>query len=298
MRVAVRGELERAEPQDLLLVADVAGPAVPDAGDVVPDPRPDLDDVPDPGPRGEARLGFVRVPGVGGEGEVVRIVDRAHDVRERQQPLRQKYLDSPAAARITDRGRTDGGVTTDPFHGFVIPGSQDYGITWPFGIHHAVGGYHDAPNPGDLLCAALAACLDSTLRIVAARLGVRLISLEVDVTADVDVRGTLMLDRSVPVGFQGMRCAVRLRAAEGTDVTLVQKLVTAAEQSCVNLQTLRAGVPVETYMMAHIGHDMAAVPRTDAPAQITSFFKEYLAGISTTRATSRPSTRPVSLTTP
>jgi uncharacterized OsmC-like protein len=72
----------------------------------------------------------------------------------------------------------------------------------PLGIHHAVGGYHDAPNPGDLLCAALASCLDSTLRIIAARLGVRLVALEVDVTADVDVRGTLMLDRAVPVGLR------------------------------------------------------------------------------------------------
>lgn len=28
-----------------------------------------------------------------------------------------------------------------------------------FGIHRAIGGFHDYPNPGDLLNAALAACL-------------------------------------------------------------------------------------------------------------------------------------------
>src|SRR5689334_9970228 len=135
-------------------------------------------------------------------------VDQTNVVRERQHPLRQRYLDAPEDARITDHARSERGVTTDPFHGYVVPGSKDYGITWPFGIHYAVGGYHDGPNPGDLLCTALAACLDSTIRIVAGRLGVELLALEVDVTANVDVRGTLVIDRAVPVGFQGMRCAI------------------------------------------------------------------------------------------
>jgi uncharacterized OsmC-like protein len=167
-------------------------------------------------------------------------------VRERQHPLRERYQQTPAAATITDRGRTVGGTQTDPFHGRVVPGSQDYGIEWPFGVHSAVGGYHDGPNPGDLLCAALAACLDSTIRIIAERLGVALFQLEVDVTADVDVRGTLLFDRAVPVGFQRMRCRVSVQPAEGTDPALLQKLLAASEHSCVNLQTLRTGVPVET----------------------------------------------------
>ena len=117
---------------------------------------------------------------------------------------------------------------------------------WPFSIHHAVGGYHDGPNPGDLLCAALAACLDSTIRIIANLLGVILTSLEVDVSADVDARGTLTVDRAVPVGFQMMRCHVTLQAAEGTNPKLMEKLLAAAEYSCVTLQTLRSGVSVET----------------------------------------------------
>ena len=39
---------------------------------------------------------------------------------------------------------------------------------------------------------------------------------------------------------------VDFQAAPGTDAKLVEKLLAAAEYSCVNLQTLRAGVPVET----------------------------------------------------
>jgi uncharacterized OsmC-like protein len=68
----------------------------------------------------------------------------------------------------------------------------------------------------------------------------------VDVTADVDVRGTLTIDRTVPVGFQTMRCHVTIQAAEGTDPKLMEKLLAASEYSCVILQTLRSGVSVET----------------------------------------------------
>jgi uncharacterized OsmC-like protein len=168
------------------------------------------------------------------------------DVRERQDPLRERYKTATEEARITDRARTKDGLQTDPFHGQVVPGSQDYGIAWPLAIHKAVGGHHDGPNPGDMLCAALASCLDSTLRMIANRLGIGLRSLEVVVEADVDLRGTLVVDRSVPVGFQKMRCNVRLEAAEGTDPDIVKRLLAAAEHSCVNLQTLRSGVAIET----------------------------------------------------
>jgi len=49
----------------------------------------------------------------------------------------------------------------------------------------------------------------------------------------------------VPVGFQSMRCDVRLRAKTGTDPRLIAKLKAAAEESCVVLQTLRAPPRVE-----------------------------------------------------
>jgi len=166
--------------------------------------------------------------------------------RARQAPLRARYKEIPKDALIVDHSRTADGVKTDPFHGYVIPGSKDYGIIWPFGIHSAVGGYHDGPNPGDLLCTALAACFDSTIRIVADRLGIGLTSLSVDVTGEVDVRGTLVVDPHVSVGFQRMRCRADIQPAPGTDPKLVEKLFAAAEYSCVVLQTLRAGVAVET----------------------------------------------------
>jgi uncharacterized OsmC-like protein len=174
------------------------------------------------------------------------IMNAGTDVRSRQDPLRKHYKVSPEDAGITDRAITTGGTGMDPFHGKVVPGSEDHGVVWPFGIHRAVGGDHDLPNPGDLLAAALAACLDSTIRMIAARMGVSLMSLSVEVAGDVDVRGCLLVDREVPVGFQEMRCHVDLKAATGTDPQLVQMLLAASENNCVVFQTLRSGVRVTT----------------------------------------------------
>ena len=166
-------------------------------------------------------------------------------VRDAQAPLRALYKTSPAAARVTDHACTLGGHAGDPFHAVVEPASG-HAVVVPVGVHRAIGGPHDAPTPGDILCAALAACQDSALRVVANLLGVELESVEVEVAGDVDVRGAMAVERDVPVGFQSMRCTARIRVKEGTSPELVDKLRISAERSCVVLQTLRAGVPVET----------------------------------------------------
>jgi uncharacterized OsmC-like protein len=168
----------------------------------------------------------------------------AYNVCEAQAPLRTKYKTVPETALVVDRARTSGQNASDPNHSVVEP-MPGCGATLPVGVHSALGGLHDAPTPGDILCAALAACQDSSVRMVANLLGVELEFLEVTVTGNVDVRGTMMVDRSVPVGFQSMCCDVRLRARAGTDPRLIGKLKAAAEQSCVVLQTLRAPPRVE-----------------------------------------------------
>jgi len=168
------------------------------------------------------------------------------DVAARQDPLRARYRQAPEEALITDRGRTVAGDLDDPLHTWAVPGSQDYGVRWSVGLHRAVAGLHDAPNPGDLLCTALACCMDSVIRMIANRHGIVLEALEVDVSGDVDVRGTLWVSQQVRVGFEALRCHVRLRAPEGTDPALLERMVIAAERSCVNLDTLRNGVEVAT----------------------------------------------------
>jgi len=170
----------------------------------------------------------------------------AEPVQKRQQPLQEHYKESPEDAMITDRAITTGYDLNDPWHGRIKPGSIDHGVAWKFGVHRAVGGYHDAPNPGDMLCAALATCLDSTIRLIANRMHITLKKLEVEVTANVDVRGTLVVDRDVPVGFQSMQCNVDIRAEDEFDPKKIEKLLRHAEYSCVNLQTLKEGLEIQT----------------------------------------------------
>ena len=50
----------------------------------------------------------------------------------------------------------------------------------------------------------------------------------------------------MPVGFQKMNCRVNMQTAEGTDPKLVKILEDASEYSCVNMNTLRSGVPIKT----------------------------------------------------
>jgi uncharacterized OsmC-like protein len=186
-------------------------------------------------------------------------------VQQRQSPLRDRYRSVPADARITDSAQTVDACGGDPFHGAVVPANGG-DASLSFGIHRAVGGFHDFPNPGDLLSAALAACFDSTLRMLADHLGIRLESLEVNVEGECDVRGCLLVERNVPVGFQQMRCRVRLQPKDDVNEETMQMLVAAAEKSCVVLQTLRNGVTVETQIELRdpVAEDTAAAAHADS----------------------------------
>jgi uncharacterized OsmC-like protein len=165
-------------------------------------------------------------------------------VQQRQNPLRDRYRRAPAEAWVHDGARTINACSGDPFHGAVIPNNSSE-APLRFGIHRAVGGDHDYPNPGDLLSAALAACFDSTMRMLADHLDIRLKSLEIDVDAECDVRGCLLVERSVPVGFQSMICRVRLEPENPIEPEQLQMLLAATEQSCVVFQTLCNGVAVK-----------------------------------------------------
>jgi uncharacterized OsmC-like protein len=167
----------------------------------------------------------------------------AHRPRE---TLRERYTRDPHEARVTEQARTAGNDPADPYHGTVRAGADLHETSWWFGLHSAMGGQHDAPNPGDLLCAAVAACLDSSIRLVARRLAVTVERLEVKVTGEVDVRGALGLERDVPVGLRSIRSVVRMQTPAGTDPALLQYLLSMAERSSIVLQTLRTGVPAAT----------------------------------------------------
>ncbi len=170
-------------------------------------------------------------------------------VRQRQRELGDHYRREHEAAWTIDHATTaavnrpeDGGL--DPLHTRVEVGSGAAATAMPIALHRAVGGFGELPVPGDVLCAALASCTDSTIRVVANAFGIELLELAVEVRAEVDVRGTLCISPEVPVAFQQIHADVRLRAAPGTSPARLERLVKTAEHCCVVLRTLRDGVPV------------------------------------------------------
>lgn len=162
--------------------------------------------------------------------------------------MRRAYEEDAERGLVVDRAHTVGYDLEDPVRTAVVPGEEYRAedVMIAVGNHRGVGGLHDAPNSGELLCAALAACQDSTIRMVADLLGVGLTALAVEVEGDVDLRGALAVDDSVRVGFQSMHCRTKIELAHGTDPRIAEMLLTAAERSCVILDTLRHGVDVTT----------------------------------------------------
>jgi organic hydroperoxide reductase OsmC/OhrA len=101
-------------------------------------------------------------------------------------------------------------------------------------------------HPGDLVCAAFAACQDPAIRMVANLLDIELLELKIRVTSTVDVRGTMAMDPAVPAGFQAMTCDVRMKVKEGAQLRQVERLQGAAQQCCVVQQTLKSPPLVKT----------------------------------------------------
>ena len=88
-----------------------------------------------------------------------------------------------------------------------------------------------------MLLEALAACAGVTLRSVATAMGLSLQDVRIRAEGSFDARGTLGLDRTVPVGVQDI---VVTAAVEGdVDDVQLERLSRSTERYCVVSQTLR-----------------------------------------------------------
>jgi len=107
----------------------------------------------------------------------------------------------------------------------------------PSGLHAAAGGTIPSACSGDMLLDALVACAGVTLNVVATAMGLTLRGGEIRATAQADFRGTLGIDRSVPVGLT----EIQLQFTLDTDAEpqQIDELVQLTERYCVILQTLR-----------------------------------------------------------
>lgn len=87
------------------------------------------------------------------------------------------------------------------------------------------------PGPGVFVRAALGSCLGLSYMTWAARLGVPISSVEVEVQTDFDARGTYGLD-GIPAGFEEVRYTVTVESPAPKD-DIVRVLDTADAGSCM-----------------------------------------------------------------
>jgi uncharacterized OsmC-like protein len=154
------------------------------------------------------------------------------DLREIQKPLKDRYREDPDASKITLKA--DGAQGDD-----AMSCSVDLGrLVQEAEAHTGVGGAGTAACSGDLLLGALAACAQLTCQMVATNMGLEIERIEVLVEGDLDLSGTLGVDKEVPPGFTDIRLRFDVDAP-GADREQLDSLISKTERYCTVLQTLR-----------------------------------------------------------
>jgi len=153
------------------------------------------------------------------------------DIRSLQKPLKEQYRRDPESSRITLTAK--GTETATPLACSVDIGHAIHQAE----AHKGVGGTGTAACSGDLLIGALAACAQLTCQLVATAMGVPTRHIEVTVSGDMDLQGTLGISKEVAVGFEAIHVQFNLDAPQATAEQL-RTLQEKTEQYCVVLQTM------------------------------------------------------------
>jgi uncharacterized OsmC-like protein len=161
------------------------------------------------------------------------------DVRTMQEPLKAGYRRDPESGKITLTAR--GGQADGPIACSVDLGRAVYEAQ----AHAGVGGAGTGACSGDLLLGALAACAQITCQMVAGAMGLDVRAIAVTAEGDLDLRGTLGIDREAPVGFTDIRLAFAIDAPGASEEQL-EGLRRRTERYCVVMQTLTDPPPVTT----------------------------------------------------
>ena len=159
----------------------------------------------------------------------------AEELRALQTPIKDRYRDDPDAAVITLRAA--GTLDSDGIACRVETGRALVDA----GLHPSTGGTGELACSGDMLLEALAACAGVTLRAVATALEIAVAGGAVHAEGDLDVRGTLGVDREAPVGFRDIR--LRFDLDTDADDEQLASLLKLTERYCVVLQTIRTATP-------------------------------------------------------
>lgn len=153
----------------------------------------------------------------------------AQQLKSLQQPLKEKYRKAPLEAqkKLVARGAVSQASLTCDVPTFA-------GVARA-GLHPATGGNQPLACSGEILLEAVVACAGVTLAAVATAMGIELRAASVEAYGDLDFRGTLGVDKTVPVGFS----QIELRFSIDSDAPedSVAKLIELTERYCVVWQT-------------------------------------------------------------
>jgi uncharacterized OsmC-like protein len=151
-------------------------------------------------------------------------------VRDRQRSLKELYRAEPQQARTPIDARGD----------FSNPGFTCTVGGWAgavrAGLHAATGGDGSDACSGDMLLEALLGCAGVTLRSVANAMGLTIRAANLRADGFFDARGTLGVDRQVPVGVQDVVVTIEIDA--DVDDAVLARLAAATERYCVVGQSL------------------------------------------------------------
>jgi uncharacterized OsmC-like protein len=155
----------------------------------------------------------------------------ADELRALQAPVKSRYRDDPAAARLTlkAQGTLDSASITCK----VQTGKAHVEA----GLHPATGGDGLAACSGDMLLESLVACAGVTLRAVATALAIPVRGGTVTAEGDLDFRGTLGVAKDVAVGFKDIRLAFALDTDAAPEQ--LETLLKLTKGYCVIYQTLQ-----------------------------------------------------------
>jgi uncharacterized OsmC-like protein len=128
-------------------------------------------------------------------------------------PAKAQAKNVPATARLRE--------------GLKFEVSGPYGERLSTDMPPAMGGEGSGPSPGWLLRGALASCAASVIAMRAAKLGVKLDTLEVTAESEADNRGMLGLDDGVSAGLRAVR--IRVRIGGDTTPEVLRELVAWAD---------------------------------------------------------------------
>ena len=155
----------------------------------------------------------------------------ANELRALQAPLKKQYREQPENARTP--ARAEAVLDLDR----VACRVRSWGGQTDAGLHPATGGDGTLACSADMLLEALVACAGVTMNAVATAMGVKLRGGRVIAKGHWDARGTLGVDREVPVGLSDI--ALTFELDTDADAATVQRLVEMSERFCVIYQTLR-----------------------------------------------------------